>query len=428
MSKLIVAYIGDKCADWGKLSIDSVVKEADKIVFVCGLEDPAMLEMLKEQCKVYPNKIEIIERTYEHNHKGANGRARNAYLDYLKRWFIGDWCLVLDPDEIVDNIQQLKNDIDRGNFAGDIYNVKMRHTIRDLMHEDTTQKEHWCPRRLFKIAADMSYPETEHPVLYQPAIQDIGYYSGICIWHFAYSKSMMEIKKKYETHKLKSEMHSVEFLRWWYSAHVTGLYPNEAICLDELPAVVKTYFELEDMADQVYFQRRMGLETKHFIDAVMWKEYFKAESALDIGCGVGLRLFCMNEIGVETKGLEISKWAVTNTPFKKYRSQMAIGKVENLLNYYPFESAFDLVYAYDVLEHLEEKDLIIVLKQIALVGMNFVFSMPFENDPNYKLDPSHKICHSREWWIQQIESAGIKVKPTPEHFLFKEQIIIGVKE
>jgi len=424
--KLIIAYIGDKCSDWGKLSLESVLPEADKIVFVWGEEDKNTALMLREYEKKYPDKLVILQRRYEHEHIGANGRARNAYLDYVMDKYCGEFCLVLDPDEVVDDIKQLKTDIQT--MQPGIYHVKMRHTIKDLMHEDTTQKEHWCLGRLFYITNDLLYPEVEHPVLSSIANKKQFNYDKITIWHFAYSKSVMEIKAKYENHKLKSNMHNAEFLRWWYSSHITGLYPNEAIDLNDLPPVIIKYFELENLSEQIYFQRRMGLETKHFLEAVQWKEYFKPKTALDVGAGVGLRLFSLNEVGVQTYGLEISKWAIENTPFKKYQHMMMNGKAEELSNIFKQEDYFDLIFAYDVLEHLNEKDLLSVLKQMVTLGKNFLISVPVLGDPNLELDKTHKIKQSKEWWIQQIELAGIKVKPTPDNFLFKDQIIIGVKQ
>jgi 2-polyprenyl-3-methyl-5-hydroxy-6-metoxy-1,4-benzoquinol methylase len=420
--KLIVAYIGDKEPEWLRLSLSSVIDIADKVVFIWGTEDVKTLAVLEEFKTKYPDKLMIIARRYEHELIGANGRARGAYLKILQEQFDGNFALVLDPDEVVDNLARLKEDIKV--MPNGIYNVKMRHTIRTLMDEDSTLDKHWCPGRLFSINKDLFYPESEHPVLSSEVACDVMNYDKICIWHFAYSKDMIEIKKKYDTHRKKSEIHSLSFLRQWYAQHILGLYPTKKIDTNALPPVIIKHFELENINEQIYFQRRMGLETKHFLDAINWRDAFRPNKALDIGCGVGLRLFAMNELGIETYGIEISKWAVENTPFKKYQDKLFIAKVEDM----NFKAEFDFIYAYDILEHLEEKDLSLALANIEKAGTKFfLFSIPFKGDPNYELDHSHKICHERAWWEEQINKAGIKVIETPEHFLFKEQLILGVK-
>ncbi|MEK6884726.1 MAG: hypothetical protein AABY22_34155, partial [Nanoarchaeota archaeon] len=65
---------------------------------------------------------------------------------------------------------------------------------------------------------------------------------------------------------------------------------------------------------------------------------------------------------------------------------------------------------------------------ILKINGSVVFSIPFIGDPNLEADPTHIIKETKEWWINKIKNAGFDIIPTPEHFLFKEQMIIGAKK
>ena len=40
---------------------------------------------------------------------------------------------------------------------------------------------------------------------------------------------------------------------------------------------------------------------------------------------------------------------------------------------------------------------------------------------------THKIKEDRDWWIKKFIDKGLKLIPTPEHFLYKEQVLIFEK-
>jgi hypothetical protein len=81
-----------------RLSLDSILGWADKIVIVYS---PSADNTLEEIKRLNDERIEIIESQYEHDYKGADGKQRNVYLDYIKKNYEGYWGLVLDADEII---------------------------------------------------------------------------------------------------------------------------------------------------------------------------------------------------------------------------------------------------------------------------------------------------------------------------------------
>lgn len=412
MSKLIVAYIVEKDEDVFELSYNSIKNVADSVVIIDGNKH----ELL------YPIEKGVqLHSPYPHELKEANGKQRNKYIRELQNLFEGDWCLVLDADEVVDKPEMIKKTIEELEKQNiDCASIHMRHFIGNLANEDATQEQHFVPCRLFKVTKDLSYPEVEHPVL--QGFKTHAHTNGFCVWHLAYAREMFRLKNKYNNHMEKSNIHTPQYLEQWYHAHLLGEYPVKKVDPQELPKVIKDHFQMND--DYLYFRNRT-VELKHAECVKQWNEYFKPISVFELGCGRGpyLRYWEMN---CECSGIELSEWAVNN---KICNSEIMCGDLleEGKIS--------DLMTAIDVLEHLEEKELSIALKNMITSANKFLFSIPFDadpelglrEDPNLRADSTHKIFKPKRWWIEQLESNGFKIEETPKDFHFREQIIIATK-
>lgn len=418
------------CHEFLPLSFDSILPHVDKIIFVWGMECNKTKEILDKYIKQYPDKIILIESKYDQKYKGQNGKQRNIYLQYLKKNFNNEFALVCDPDEIIDDnflqfAKMLKTLEDDSKFP-EICSIKMRHTIGDLSHEDSTINIHFVPHRLFKIREDLYYPETEHPVLSwkNDRIKNIGYITQTTIWHLSYSRQVFDIKKKYDTHINKSEMHNPDFLRWWYTAHIYGEYPNKKFSPIELPKIIKDFFYIND--DELYFKDR-NLEVKHWIDIVQWKNHFKPKTMLDIGCGFGMRTWIAQTYGINSFGIDKSKWAIENSLFRNLIKEGHL-VCDDITRKGIEKSDFDLIVAYDILEHIKYEDIDIVLDNIYNLGKeNYLFSIPFIMDNNLYQDNTHIIKESKEWWLNKLQQHNFKIQMTPHDFQFAKQIIIAKK-
>lgn len=94
---------------------------------------------------------------------------------------------------------------------------------------------------------------------------------------------------------------------------------------------------------------------------------------LDVGCGLGFFLKRIEDI-YETYGIDVSEYAVKKAKMVASKSKIQIGSAVDL----PFKSdSFDIVVAFDVVEHLENPDLFFqkaykILKKYGIL----VFSTP----------------------------------------------------
>lgn len=89
-------------------------------------------------------------------------------------------------------------------------------------------------------------------------------------------------------------------------------------------------------------------------------ERFKPKRVLDIGCALGFLVQGFNDIGIETYGIDISKWAIKHA---KPNCQ-----VVDITKGIPFEdNYFDLVTCFDILEHIPVQFHEFVFSEIARV-------------------------------------------------------------
>jgi len=403
MDKLIVVIMGPGNENFIQMAVDSI-KEADKVVYFTSI--PIGLTLPKAI-----SGIEHHNNGWDESDKNTNGKSRNKYLEHLKANHPDDWCLVLDEDEVCEDINKVKEFIQTAEPG--LYSVKMEHFIGDLGHLDNTRKDHFVPNRLFKISEADSYPEDSHPILTG------GKQSGtICttIWHLGHLpvEYMHYIVRRGNEHLDNSTIHTKKFLTDWKNAHLFGTYPTKQFNVTEIPKVILDNFKID--FDELYFAPRMNMEAKHYQDAIDWKDFFKCKNAILFGCGFGQRVKALNSIGVGCVGIEKSTYAVRNS-----LDLIFPGNVED----YHSQGLYGLSVAYDLLEHLEYSKLNSAIDTlIRYSNKDILISVPFKNTPNCDADRTHIIKEDREWWIKKFTDKGLELVKTPDHFQFKEQLLI----
>jgi len=140
---------------------------------------------------------------------------------------------------------------------------------------------------------------------------------------------------------------------------------------------------------------------------------FKPERCLEIGCATGAIVRHLNDLGVETHGIDVSEWAVAN----RLHPNVVLAGAESL----PFpDTHFDLVFSSHSLEHIPEASIDSALAEMDRVarplGAQFhlhpiVGTYPYDYDEelvivNLKKDPTHNILQAMDWWTAAWRARG----------------------
>lgn len=252
MSKLTVGYITDlKDVEWLKLSIESSEPIADEVLIIEDGHHPENLEILDKFIDGR-EKFKIIHSKYA----GNNGAQYNQILKNA----MGDWILVLDSDEILDDSSHLILEHIREEKYKCFF-IRMEHAIYDFAHFDATlgggpqvdpNYIHHVPFRLFKVKPGLFYPNTEHGTLTGYQMGEVGVIDDVSIWHYGKAKAMLELRDKFKMNLERSKAHAPGFLWWWYSTNLLGKYPvKELTDISVHPSVIKREFFIDEIKNNI---------------------------------------------------------------------------------------------------------------------------------------------------------------------------------
>lgn len=417
MEKLICVIMGEDHRDFLEIALESA-QGADAIIYCDGGSSD------DSQKLAYSYGATVLFNEFDQEDPQANGKQRNFYLEYLKKHHLNSWCLAIDADEVIHDMNNIKRFVQTAPWVSHqdgkdipvVYDVHMRHLIGDLTHEDNTRERHYCPHRLFKISQELEYPLGEHNVaLTSKHGVLVDKCEATTIWHLAYSP-MFHVRRRMRKNMKHSEVHSKEFLNQWYRAHLFSGYPRSSLHPKELPPALLKGFDLDP--DEFYFHNR-GLEVKHFIDAGHWRKHFQCADVLEFGCGRGPRVYAMRNAGIEAYGIELSQWAVDHSLVPGFVRQGDVAEKHILINRHY------LVVAYDLLEHIPYEQLDDAIDNLIKYSRkHLLISVPVLGDPNLEADSTHLIKETKDWWKKQFLDKGCKEQPVPQHFLYKEQLMI----
>ena len=215
--------------------VESLLPFVDKWLFIDGGSTD---QTLKQLDSFKSDKIMVVHRRYEHEHKGADGRQRNAYLDLIPD---GAWVLVIDADEVISDTGYLLREIasmmdQQGGQK--VFDVHMVHYFWHLGLVDATQERHYVPRRFFKKQKGMRYSEVEHPVLMGFIGDDgstVGRIEEVTLHHLSNARGMERLVEKVRVQYAKSNMHSKEQLDEWIRTRLGGTYPVKPSDFEKWP-------------------------------------------------------------------------------------------------------------------------------------------------------------------------------------------------
>ena len=189
--------------------------------------------------------------------------------------------------------------------------------------------------------------------------------------------------------------------------------------IDGLPSFAPELAAANDGYDESHFARLFELESGHFwfrgrnrlIEWALASHFPSARSLLEVGCGTGYVLAGMHAAfpalsltagEVFTRGLVFAQQRVPGATFVQMDARAI-----------PFESEFDVVGAFDVIEHLEEDEVALSELHRALKrGGGLLLTVPQHawlwsvNDD----DAHHKRRYGAADLVSKVERAGFRIR------------------
>ena len=142
---------------------------------------------------------------------------------------------------------------------------------------------------------------------------------------------------------------------------------------------------------------RYELESRRRIEdrnPALIKEVFEPTRVLDVGCGPGFLMTFLQELGVESDGVDFSESSLTLAP-DEIRDRIVIGSTDKLD---ASDCSYDLVVCREVMEHLTVLQVRRTVAEICRVSSRFAYvTTRFHPEPaslldlttDFETDPTH---------------------------------------
>lgn len=152
-------------------------------------------------------------------------------------------------------------------------------------------------------------------------------------------------------------------------------------------------------------------------------------NVLEYGCANGFLVKCLKDFGVNAYGIDISKYAINNCPID-IADRIACISNNNLtkaIKKTKFKKKiFDWTISKDVLEHINQKDLNIIIYKLSKISKKLFVIVPLGDNNKYRIkqyhmDRTHIIVKNEIWWENLFNKNGFIV----EKILYK---VDGIKD
>jgi len=147
------------------------------------------------------------------------------------------------------------------------------------------------------------------------------------------------------------------------------------------------------------FVGKLKVNLANLYRAIMIKLFLRPNSVLDVGCATGHLVHYLRLLGVDAKGIEISKYALSRA-HPRIKKHLTYGNILDL----PYKDrSFDVVVTFNVISHIEEENLAQAMKECCRVSSKYCLHKVYtiENWWMRKFhghDLSHVSVFSRTWW------------------------------
>lgn len=131
---------------------------------------------------------------------------------------------------------------------------------------------------------------------------------------------------------------------------------------------------------------------------------FQPKTAIEVGCAKGFMVEKLRQLGVNAQGFDISEFAINGSPVKRF---LKVGRAKD----WPIKEQVELIYSFDVMEHLPLCSIDPCLKQCQESCLEYNIhwiSTALEKDigdaSGYEgIDPTHISMFTPEWWLTKFK-------------------------
>lgn len=147
-----------------------------------------------------------------------------------------------------------------------------------------------------------------------------------------------------------------------------------------------------------------ALETRREIEGrnpSLIKEILNPDKVLDVGCGPGVLMHLLDEIGVRCWGVDASPSSL-RLATDRVRDRIIVGQATALeFN----DDSFDAVVSREVLEHLTVCEIMAAVREMCRVSSRYIYLTtrfhpesddPFDVCTEFHVDPTHITCLSKD--------------------------------
>jgi SAM-dependent methyltransferase len=142
----------------------------------------------------------------------------------------------------------------------------------------------------------------------------------------------------------------------------------------------------------------------------------KKHKILEFGCAHGFLVKALNDFGINTYGVDISKYALSKVDpeIKKKTNLLIKNNIKNSLKKMNIKFRFDHIISKDVFEHIEPKDLIKILKEMSKITKKLFVVVPLGDNGKYRIasyaeDKTHIIAEDEKWWKDLFSKNNFKI-------------------
>jgi 2-polyprenyl-3-methyl-5-hydroxy-6-metoxy-1,4-benzoquinol methylase len=141
-------------------------------------------------------------------------------------------------------------------------------------------------------------------------------------------------------------------------------------------------------------------------------------NVLEYGCANGFLVKCLRDFGVNSYGVDISSYAIENSlpDISNRLSIIRNNNLKNCINKIKFQKKFfDWTISKDVFEHIKQKDLKTIIKQISNISKKLLVIVPLGDNSKYRIkqyhmDKTHIIIKDENWWKRLFNENGFELE------------------